>query len=258
MKKIRLLLSYKGSRFFGWQKQKQKRTVQGELEKTLAQVFQQEVPLTGSGRTDTGTHALGQNAHFEIEEKRLKSIPLKKALNAELPPDITVLEAWDAPKNFHARFSAIKKTYLYFISAGGPSPVLFPDLIWHLKGPLIELEKLQKTADFIKGKRDFKSFQNSGSEVKSSVRTVYQSQWRQISPSIYCYQITANGFLKQMARNLVGAFIELLKQTRPEKKLAEVFALQDRKSGFKTAPAKGLYLKKVFYPPSIEKACKQL
>ena len=263
--RVRLLLSYKGSRFFGWQRQKgELRTVQAELEKALFQLFQTKISLTGSGRTDAGTHALGQNAHFEIEEDRLKSIPLQKALNAHLPSDITVLGTWRAPEDFHARFSAVKKTYLYFISAGegeteGAIPVLFPDLIWHLKKPLpIELKKLDKIAHFIKGRWDFKSFQNSGSEVSDSIRTVYQSEWRQISPSIYCYQITANGFLKQMVRNLVGACIELLKEEEAEKQLAELFARRDRSSGFKTAPSQGLYLKKVFYPPSIEKACKKL
>lgn len=255
--KIRLLLSYKGSRFFGWQKQKSKRTVQEEIEKSLFQLFKKKISIVGSGRTDAGVHALGQNAHLELEDSSLKNISLKPALNHLLPEDISVLNCWKAPQEFQARFSAVKKSYLYFIWTEDSPPVLFRDLIYWRKGDL-PLEKLQKMSKLIIGTKDFKSFQSSGSDVKNTVRTIYQSKWLQLSPSIYCYEITGSGFLKQMVRNLVGTYIDLLKEKNPQQKLKSILACRDRRSALGTAPGQGLYLKKVFYPSSLDRACKEL
>ena len=252
--KIRLLLSYKGNQFFGWQKQKNKRSVQEEIEKVLFQLFRKKIDVTGSGRTDTGVHALGQTAHIELEEKDLKKIPLKKAMNSLLPKDISFLESWQAPEEFHARFSAKKKTYLYFIFTGDSPPVLFRDLVWWQRGDL-PLEDLQKMADLILGTKDFKSFQNSGSQVKDTLRHIYQSQWSKMSPSFYCYKVTGSGFLKQMVRNLVGTYIDLLKEAHSEKKMKKILSSLNRKVALRTAPGQGLYLKEVFYPQSLDRRC---
>ena len=252
--KIRLLLAYKGTHFFGWQKQSRHRTVQGEIEKTLSQLFKKKINLVGSGRTDTGVHALGQTAHFELDEIDLKNIVLKKALNSLLPKDISVLDCWKAPLDFHARFNAKKKSYLYFIFTGDSPPVLFRDLVWWKKEDL-DLKKLQKMSQLVLGTQDFKSFQSSGSEVKSTVRTIYQSRWTQISPSFYCYQVTGSGFLKQMVRNLMGTYIDLLKEQRGEQELRRILKALDRRQALNTAPGQGLYLKKVFYSQTLDKAC---
>jgi len=233
--KIRLLLSYKGSQFFGWQKQGSKRTVQDEIEKALFQLFKKNIPIVGSGRTDTGVHALGQTAHLELEDKLLKKIPFKTALNHYFPKDVSILDCWQAPEVFHARFSAKKKSYWYFIWTGDSHPVLFGDLVWWKKGDL-PLEKLQKISKLILGTQDFKSFQSAGSSVKNSVRSIYQSQWIKVSPSLYCYKITGSGFLKQMVRNLVGTYIDLLKEKNPEKKLKSILACRDRKAARGPAP----------------------
>ena len=252
--KIRLLLSYKGTDFFGWQRQNQQRTVQGEIEKTLLQLFKKKISLVGSGRTDTGVHALGQTAHFELEEDDLRNIALKKALNSLLPKNISVLDCWKAPLEFHARFNAKKKSYQYFIFTGESPPVLFHDLVWW-KRVSLDLEKLNKMSQAVLGTKDFKSFQSAGSEVKSSVRTVYQSRWTQISSSFYCYQITGSGFLKQMVRNLVGTHIGLLKEKKREQKFRQILGSLDRRQALGTAPSQGLYLKKVFYSSALDKAC---
>ncbi len=255
--KVRLLLSYKGSLFFGWQKQVGKRTVQGEMEKALFQLFKKKIPIIGSGRTDTGVHALGQTAHFEIEASLFKKIPLSQALNYYLPNDIAVLDCWRVPEDFHARFSAKKKSYWYFIWTGESPPVLFQDLIWWKKGDL-PLKQLNKIAVLILGLKNFKSFQSSGSPVKDTVRKIYQSQWVRISPSFYCYKITGSGFLKQMVRNLVGTYIDLLKEKTPEKQFKSILKAEDRRTAGKTAPGQGLYLKKVFYPLSLDRASTKL
>ena len=253
--KIRLLLSYKGGGFFGWQRQKNQRTVQGEIEHSLSQLFGKKISLIGSGRTDTGVHALGQTAHFELPE--LGKIALKPALNSLLPKDIAVLNCWKAPKHFHARASAIKKSYLYFIWVADHPPVLCPDLLWW-KNQNLKLKQLNKLSSVILGERDFKSFQNSGSQVKSTVRSIYESEWVKLSPILYCYHITGSGFLKQMVRNLVGTFIDLLKHKQPEPILKDILSQKDRKAALRTAPGQGLYLKQVFYPSSLDKACVSL
>ena len=255
--KVRLLLSYKGSRFFGWQKQSHRPTVQGEVERALFQLFQKNIPVTGSGRTDTGVHALGQTAHLELKEDRLKKIPLKSALNHHLPEDVCVLDCWKAPEKFHARFSAKKKTYLYLIWTGDSPPVLFRELVWWKKGDL-PLDKLKKMSRLIVGSGDFKSFQSSGSDVKDTIRHIYQSSWIRLSPSLYGYTITGSGFLKQMVRNLVGAYIDLLKHRNPEKSLKAILEQKDRKAALGTAPGQGLYLKKVFYPSALDRASVRL
>ena len=255
--KVRLLLSYKGCDFFGWQKQKNQRTVQEEVEKALHRLFKKQISLVGSGRTDVGVHALGQTAHFEIEEKLFKKIPLVKALNHLMPKDISLLSSWKAPDSFHARFSAKKKTYLYFIWTGESPPVLFSDRLWW-RPREFSLEKLQKIADLIIGTKNFKSFQTAGSPVQNTIRSVYQSHWSQISPSLYCYTIQGSGFLKQMVRNLVGTYVDLLKEKKPEKTMKNILKSQDRKAALNTAPGKGLYLKKVFYSPALDKKCIKL
>ena len=205
--------------------------------------LKKNIPVVGSGRTDTGVHALGQTAHMELEDKSLKKIPLKTALNHYLPKDISVLDCWQAPEEFHARFSAKKKSYLYFIWTGDSPPVLFNDLIWWKKGDW-PLEKLQKISKLILGTRDFKSFQSTGSSVKNTVRSIYQSQWTQLSPSLYCYTITGSGFLKQMVRNLVGTYIDLLKDKNPEKTLKNILACRDRKAALGNSPRTGAVSKK--------------
>lgn len=252
--KIRLLLSYKGNRFYGWQKQKNKRTVQEVAEQALYRLFGTQIPLVSSGRTDTGVHALGQNAHFQLNENNLKNIPVTKALNSLLPEDVCILESWKAPEEFHARFSAKKKSYLYLIWTGASSPVLFRDLVWWKKS-WFSLEKLQKISSLILGEHDFKSFQSAGSSVKSTVRQIYRSQWKTISPSLHSYEIIGSGFLKQMVRNIVGTYMDLLKEKNPKQKLKYILAQKDRKVALGTAPGQGLYLKSVFYPPALDKSC---
>ena len=255
--KIRLLLSYKGTQFYGWQKQLKYRSVQAELESSLYRLFNKKMAVIGSGRTDTGVHALGQTAHFEIPEDKIKNKNLKKALNALLPADIAVLDLWKAPDDFHARSSAQKKSYLYLIWTGESPPVLFSDLVWWSKESL-NLDKLRQISKVFLGKWDFSSFQNSGSEIKNKLRQIYHSQWYQLSPSLFAYKIKGSGFLKQMVRNIVGTSIDLLSYPQAPAQLKKILEAKDRKKALRTAPGQGLYLQKVFYPSALDKACQPL
>ena len=259
MMRIRLLLSYQGTDFYGWQRQKKGRTVQGEMEKALSRVFQKSLPLVGSGRTDTGVHALGQTAHFEISPSAWKSLNIVAALNHLTPPDISLLAAWKAPEEFHARFSAQKKTYSFFISTTPSPPALGRDFVyWHPTDKKLNLEKLQKMAQILVGKKDFKSFQSSGSSTNQTIKTIYSAQWVNPSPFLYRFDITGDGFLKQMVRNLVGTQLALLGERAPVRLIKDILKSQNRKSAFAPAPGRGLYLRKVFYPQELDKKCVRL
>lgn len=255
--KIRLLLSYQGTNFYGWQRQKKARTVQGEVEKALSHLFQKPLSVTGSGRTDTGVHALGQTAHFEIASDSWKSLNIVTALNHLTPPDISFHGAWKAPKEFHARFSAQKKTYSFFISTTPSPPAVGRDFVyWHPQE--LSLKILQNLAQNLVGTKDFKSFQTSGSSTDQTVKTIYSANWMKIAPFLYRFDITGDGFLRQMVRNLVGTQLALLKEETPDKLIRDILESHNRKMAFAPAPGQGLYLKEVFYPPELDKQCSRL
>ena len=256
--KIRLTLSYQGTHFYGWQRQKNVRTVQGELEKALFRLFRRPVPLTGSGRTDAGVHALGQTAHFEIPDSLRKPLNILKALNHLTPQDISLYGAFRAPEEFHARFSAKKKTYSFFVFTAPFPPALGRDFVYWRPGEL-NLKKLQKTAEVLVGTKDFKSLQSSGaSDRDKTIKTVYSAKWTAPAPFLYRFDMTGSGFLKQMVRNAVGAQLSLLREKSPEEILREILKTCDRSQAPAPAPGRGLYLLRVFYPPELNKKCRAL
>ena len=177
MARFRLLIAYNGYFYRGWQKQKKEvPTIQGEVEKALFQIFRQPICLTGAGRTDAGVHALAQTAHFDWDRSLPCQLSLKKALNSILPSSICIQTVWKAPKCFHALCSATSKSYIYVIGNHGLRSVFWTKQVYHYPYPLDE-EILSKMSQLIQGRHDFKSFQNMGTPVSHSVRTVYQSQW---------------------------------------------------------------------------------
>ncbi len=258
--KVRLLLTYKGSRYFGWQKQKNNQaSIQGVLEFAILKLFKNPISVIGSGRTDRKVHALGQVAHFKPPFENLEKIRrynLPKSLNHFLPKDIYVRSAFLAPDEFHARFSAIAKTYVFFILNQKSPSILSHDFIWQISNRKLDLEKLKKISKEFLGKKDFKSFQSRGTDVKKTTRIIYHAKWSKISKSLYSFTITGSGFLKQMVRNLVGTQINLLDETFPEKKMRQLLNQKLKDKGtFLTAPAEGLYLKHIFYPRELDRKC---
>ena len=256
-KKIRLLLSYEGSRFKGWQKQPHtSETVQGHLEKALSQIYSQPLSVIGAGRTDTGVHALAQTAHFNLPHSNIPR-RLVLRLNALTPPEISCHQAWLAPSEFHAQISALKRTYTYVIlNTKTPSAFKHSQGLW-LSRP-IDFDKLKIMAQEIIGEKDFKSFQNAGTNVQTTKKKVFSAQWFWVQPQILVFQITANSFLKQMVRNLVGTQLQLMTDSDPIKKLKYIFQSKDRKKAFQTAPAHGLFLHRVFYPSLLDRKCQKL
>lgn len=261
MQKIKLIISYDGTDFCGWQKQKdhihgpEKPSLQETVEKALKKVLNQEVDLSASGRTDAGVHALAQVAHFSTDSKLPKD--LCWATRSYLPPSVVVKSAWLAPKEFHATLSATHKTYRYWIwNAQRPSALMARYSNW-IRTPL-DLKYLNEQAQFLVKNQDFKSFQSTGTPVKTTVREVYKAEWLQRRNNLVEFRITGNGFLKQMVRNIAGTQLDLLLKGHPIEKIEEILAAKDRQQALTTAPAQGLFLSRVYYPRVLDNECRQI
>jgi tRNA pseudouridine38-40 synthase len=246
MKRLRLDLAYLGTHFHGWQLQPDCRTVQGCLEKALETVCKQPVRVHGAGRTDSGVHALHQVAHCDIPSARTQ-VPWQRALNSLLPDDVAVTRAQWVDPDFHARFSATGKIYTYTLWTN-PDYVL-PQrraFVWPV-GPL-DLGLLQAGAGVLTGRHDFTSFQNVGTEVQSGVRNLHRVsiQADGTGNEIRCC-FEADGFLKQMVRNLMGTLVKLGRGELDLSALKTILESRDRTQAAATAPPQGLCLKRVTY-----------
>ncbi|MEW5735124.1 MAG: tRNA pseudouridine(38-40) synthase TruA [Thermodesulfobacteriota bacterium] len=243
-KNFKLVVEYDGTAYLGWQVQKTGPTVQGELEKAIFAMTRQEVRITGSGRTDTGVHALGQAANFRCET-RLTARAFLGGLNSLLPPDIAVKDVCEVPLGFHARRDARSKTYEYRIANAPVRPALLRNFCWHIKSPL-SLASMQKTAELFLGEQDFKSMEGAGSPRQSTVRRVSRSE---VAPrdGLLVFTVSASGFLHHMVRNMAGLLAAAGRKTLSVEQAAAVLSARDRNLAPATAPAQGLFLVEVIY-----------
>ncbi len=255
MPRIKLTLAYDGTDFCGWQIQQGRpdRTVQGELERALSLICDREVRAHGAGRTDAGVHALGQVAHCDVPDSRAE-VPWARALNAKLPGDVRVLAAEAATDDFHARYSAVGKTYTY--SLWPESRYDIPqrrNFSWSC-GPLDE-EAMDAAARAMLGTRDFKCFQNVGTPVRSTVRTVTSiTRGPGLFPGETDWVFQADGFLKQMVRNMTGLLVAVGRGRFAVGDVARIIENRDRGVAYATAPPQGLTLTSVSYeavPPCL-------
>jgi tRNA pseudouridine38-40 synthase len=245
MRNIRLLLEYDGARYHGWQRQANAATIQQTLEEALERLTAEKIALIGSGRTDAGVHALGQVANFRLNS----TIPIKAfhaGLNSMLPKDIAVLSATEAPPEFHARKSALSKTYEYRILNRGNRSPLHHHYAWWIAPPL-DLSALAAAAAFLPGEHDFTAFRASGSDNKNPVREILVAAWRDEPGDWLSFTITATGFLRGMVRSLVGTMVEAGRGKAPAERLAELLGSGARHLAGPTAPPQGLYLLEVYY-----------
>ncbi|MBM4004035.1 MAG: tRNA pseudouridine(38-40) synthase TruA [Planctomycetes bacterium] len=249
MRTFKLTLAYDGLDFFGWQWQPGCRTVQAVMQDAIQAVTGQRVTAVASGRTDAGVHARGQVVSFDCAT-RLPVNEFQKALNANLPDDVFVLELVDAPSGFHATRDAVRKRYIYVIQDGPRHDVFCRGFAWYLRRPL-DAERMQRAALSLIGTHDFLSFQTSGSERKCTRRTIcelsVERSWMETSSRVMI-GITADGFLYNMVRNIVGTLVEVGRGRRPEHWPAEVLAARDRRAAGQTAPPQGLFLDRVEFP----------
>jgi tRNA pseudouridine38-40 synthase len=242
MRVIRLVLSYDGTDFCGWQRQQGDRTVQGEVEDALAKLAGKRIPVVGAGRTDAGVHALGQVASFRTA-LNLGEAELLRALNSLLPRDVRVCAVHTAPPGFDARKSARSKIYQYRIFNGPQvSPFLFRYVL-HRPGPL-DIGKMAEAARLFRRKADFTAF--SSNRLLRPVRRVMHSELKKKGREIV-YTIEADGFLRYMVRAIVGTLLEVGRRRVEPREIEDLFRQKKRSLASPTAPAKGLCLIKVVY-----------
>lgn len=250
--RFKLTLQYDGSQFFGWQIQKDERTVQGEIERALEQLTGARRSVTGSGRTDRGVHALGQVAAFAVPD-RWDASELLRALNAVLPSDIWIEEVRRVPPAFHPRYHAVARTYEYHVGLHrhAASPFHRP-WCWPLIRPL-DPDLLRLGAQRILGDRSFAAFAKAGQEERGDRCTVAEAEWRPWGEVGVLFRITANRYLHHMVRYLVGTMVEVALGRRPLGDLD--LLLEEESSSTETsppAPPEGLFLKRVEYPSDAD------
>jgi len=246
---IKLILAYDGTAYAGWQVQPERTTLQGVLEAAIEKLTGVPTRTAASGRTDSGVHALGQVVTFNTESHHPVEV-FQRALNAELPPDVAVLSAIEAAPGFHARRDAVRKRYRYVLYDGPVRDVFSRRYAWHVHQPL-DVDAMHRAAAALAGTHDFSSFESSGAERASSVRTVYDiSVRREPAPreEFLRVEVEANGFLYNMVRAIVGTLVEVGRKARPESWPGEVLEATDRSAGGQTAPPQGLFLVEVEYP----------
>jgi tRNA pseudouridine38-40 synthase len=274
MRTIKLTLAYDGTDFAGWQTQETGPAVQAAVEDAIERITGSRSSTLASGRTDAGVHAVGQVVSF-CTGSHLPLDVLQRALNAELPRTVAVLDTVEVHDGFHATHDALRKRYRYIIHDGPVRDVFALRYAWHFTYARLDAEAMQRAAAALVGTHDFSSFETTGAPRKTSVRTVYElaiergrgerdglrlpsgegrgegcllaEQGRGEADFVFL-EIEANGFLYNMVRTIVGTLIEVGRGARPESWLGEVLTARDRRRAGRTAPPQGLFLVSVKYP----------
>jgi tRNA pseudouridine38-40 synthase len=246
--KFKATIAYDGTNYEGWQVQKIGTGVQEKIEAALAKLFPSKPRLHSSSRTDTGVHALGMVAHFEVAPAECKMTPAKLvlAVNAWLPEDIRVLSASKTRKEFHARFDATGKQYRYFVWNRPAMNPLIRHTTWHVPRPL-DLTAMRAGAAAFIGKHDFRSFAaHQGYERTTTVRTLTRCEINR-SGGLLKFVIEGDGFLYRMCRGIVGTLVQVGLGKFRSSQIKHMLASKDRRVGGMSAPAHGLVLWRVFY-----------
>lgn len=256
MKNVILTIAYDGTDFCGWQKQPGQRSVQGEVEAALSVICAQPIQINGTSRTDAGVHAYGQRASFKAEFSiPTERIPLaangilaaaasgKSRMNSG---EIVILAAEEVPLDFHARFSAVGKKYIYKMS-NSPIPDLFERNYCYQIGKPLDIGAMERAASYLIGTKDFKCFQAAGGkELESTVRTIYSARIFS-SGNFIGFEIIGDGFLYNMVRIIAGTLIDIGLGKKSPEVIPEIINSWDRRRAGPTAPPQGLYLAEVYY-----------
>ncbi len=244
MKRIKAILEYDGSAYHGFQIQKNAVTIQEKLETSIENLIGEKASIIAAGRTDAGVHAAGQVIAFDTSS----SIPPDKwkfALNSILPPDIRVVSSCKAPANFHPRFDAVDKRYIYLIHRKNSGKVFYSRYAY-CDTEALEVKLMQQACRLLLGRHNFKSFCASGSSVKTYDRNIKECKLEEKGPFIRL-DITADGFLYNMVRIIVGTLLEVGRLTYGPEHITDIILAQDRTQAGQTAPPQGLYLYSVNY-----------
>ncbi|GAB6144157.1 tRNA pseudouridine(38-40) synthase TruA [Desulfocicer niacini] len=248
-KNFKITIEYDGTPYAGWQVQPRQLTVQGELQRLLSIILNQDIGITGSGRTDAGVHAMGQTANFHANTT-MDGRDIKRGINRMMKGPIVVQNIEQVPDDFHARFHAMAKTYHYHILNRQDPCAVGRNFSWHISRPL-DIHTMNRCCGLITGTHDFKSFEGAGSPRAHTIRQIYKAVVEPLEPGNthrLVFKIKGNGFLRFMVRNIMGSLVEagLLKLTAQE--FQTILKARDRRIAPATAPAKGLFLMKVDYP----------
>jgi tRNA pseudouridine38-40 synthase len=245
MRNIKLTIEYDGTNYQGWQIQAKGPTIQGMIEEKLALLVGETIHLVGSGRTDAGAHALGQVANFKTwSQMDVRSI--QRALNSLFPTDIVIKSVEEVEENFNARKQSKSKIYEYRILNRPIRSAFHRRYAWHIPQKL-NLREMKKAAQSLTGEHDFSSFRSVGSPTRTAIRKVIRAEWKRSRDGLICFEIEANGFLKQMVRAIVGTLVEVGKGKISVGEFQIILESRDRKKAGPTAPAHGLFMKEVKY-----------
>ncbi|MBD7912743.1 MULTISPECIES: tRNA pseudouridine(38-40) synthase TruA [Clostridium] len=244
MKNIKLIIEYDGTKYGGWQKQNNSKTIQETIEKALSKSTGEVIELIGCSRTDAGVHARGMVANF----KTSSSIPPEKfreAVNRNLPDDIAIIKSEEVALQFHSRYSCKGKTYSYTIINRYEKLAIGKDYAYQVRDKL-DIKSMEKACDFFIGRHDFSAFKSSGSSVKTSIRTISKLHLTQNDEKIEIY-VSADGFLYNMVRIIVGTLIEVGKGKIRVDDIKSIIESKDRSKAGPCVKPNGLILEKVFY-----------
>lgn len=242
--RYKALVEYDGAAFYGFQRQRaDQRTVQGELERVLSDLAREPVSLTGSGRTDSGVHALGQVISFTINWQHTTGA-LQRALNANLPDDIAVYKLDEAPPGFHPRYDAVRRTYRYYVYTADTRSPTRRQRSWHVRHPL-DVDAMNTAAAALIGVHDFATF-GMPPQGDSTVRELFAAHW-DVDVDGLVFTVQANAFLYRMVRSLVGSLVAVGNGSWSVDEFVNAFKAQDRNRSAAAAPPQGLFLVAVEY-----------
>lgn len=240
-----MVLEYDGTTYHGWQRQTNGLAIQQVLEEKIAVMTGDTVKVIGSGRTDAGVHALGQVANFKTTST-IPDIHFLKGINSLLPRDIVVKALQEVDISFHARYDAKNKVYLYRIVNRAVRPVVGRQYAWFIPGPL-NFEQMREAVHLFKGTHDFSSFCSTHSDAPNHIRTIFDVRIETGPDGLIKITIQADGFLRHMARGIVGTLVEIGRGKYFFSDVQKIISAKDRRHGGMTAPPWGLFLKEVKY-----------
>lgn len=244
MRNIKLTIEYDGTNYHGWQIQPNAMTIQAAIQDALKKITKTQTQIVGAGRTDTRVHAAGQVANFHTRSQ-IPLISFQKALNATLPRDIVIVDVKEVPPDFHARFSAVSRTYRYTILNRAYPSALLRNSAYFFPEP-IDVQGADTACQLLVGKQDFSSFQRSGSERINPICEIYKCRcWRE--GDLVCFEIEADAFLRGMVRAIVGTILKLHDKKDDLNQLQKIINAQNRSAAGTSVPPHGLSLLRIKY-----------
>lgn len=245
--RVKITVEYSGTNYVGWQRQKNGRSIQGEIEESLKNLFNQSINIHVAGRTDAGVHAFNQVAHFDVQSK-IKPEKISSGINHFLKNrenQISILNSEVVGENFHSRFSAKKRSYVYkILNRRSPSPLIH-DRVWYIPYKL-DLNVMKEASRYLIGKHDFNSFRSTQCQSNSSIKSIDSIKFEKKDENINIY-IEAKSFLHNQVRIIVGSLINVGRNFWKTDKIKEILGKKMRSAAGPTAPPEGLYLLKIEY-----------